>query len=360
MKKRIAVLSGDGIGPEVMEEALKVLSAVGEKYGVDFEYDEALIGGAAYEKYYEHFPAETKGICESADAILFGSVGGPVNRHSEEKWRNCETNSILALRKHFGFSVNLRPVKVFSALKNINVLKEEIVNKGIDLMCVRELSGGIYFGEHTISGEKGKRVARDVLEYDEEMIRFAARSAFEVAMKRRKRLHSVDKANVLHSSKLWREVVDEVAKDFPECEYQHILVDNCAMQIVSRPYDFDVILAENMFGDILSDEAAVLAGSLGLLPSASFNREGFGLYEPSGGSAPDIAGMGIANPIAQILSAAMMLKYSFEMDQAYQDIYDAVEKVLDEGYRTVDITGGGTSVSTDVMGDVIAKYISNF
>lgn len=349
---KIAVLSGDGIGPEVMAEALKVLTRIGEVYGHDFEYVEALIGGAAWDKHGEHFPKETMAICKELDAILFGSVGGPVNSQLDEKWKNCEVNALLGIRKAFNFNINLRPVRAYEGMNC--VLKPEIVAQGIDMLCVRELSGGIYFGEHRTEGDR----AFDVMEYDELTVEKISKVAFQAAMNRRKKLSSVDKANVLDCSKLWRKVVDRVAKDFPEVEYEHVLVDNMAMQVLRRPYDFDVLLMPNMFGDIISDEVSVFSGSLGMLPSASLNAEGFALYEPSGGSAPDIAGQGIANPIGMILSAAMMLRYSFKMDKEYEAIMKAVDSALRDGYRTRDIASEEhTFVSTDVMGDAITSKI---
>ncbi len=355
MKKKIAVLAGDGIGPEIMEEAVKVLSAVEEKFGHQFEFTNALIGGAAFEQDGEHFPESTKNICRESDAILFGSVGGPIDKQMEAKWKDCETNALLGIRKYFHFNINLRPVKIYESLNDIGVLREEIVERGIDIMCVRELSGGIYFGEHRTEGNK----AFDVMEYDEPTIRNVAEIAFQTAMKRRKKVTSVDKANVLDCSKLWRKVVTEVAEKYPKCELTHILVDNCAMQVLKRPYDFDVLLMPNMFGDIISDEISVFAGSLGMLPSASLNTEGFGMYEPSGGSAQDIAGKELANPIGQILSAAMMLKYSFAMNEEHDAIVNAVGKALWDGYRTADIAGKGTFVSTTAMGDEIAQIINH-
>ena len=354
MKKEIAILSGDGIGPEIMEEAAKVLTRVGELFDHDFVFRTALIGGAAYEKHEDHFPDVTKKICEESDAILFGSVGGPVDSRDEAKWKNCEINSILAIRKHFNFSVNLRPVKLYEPLKENCILRADIVEKGVDIMCVRELSSGIYFGRHELS----ENSAIDEMSYTAEEIERVARVAFDAAMKRKKKVSSIDKANVLSCGKLWRQVVERVAKDFPQVEYEHVLVDNAAMQVIKRPSDFDVILCPNMFGDIVSDELSVLAGSLGMLPSASINAEGFAMYEPSGGSAPDIAGQGVANPIGQILSAAMMLLYSFNMDKEYEAIMRAVETALADGLRTADISGGHTFVSTDAMGDSITHLIT--
>lgn len=359
MKKVIAVLAGDGIGPEIMEEALKVLNKVAEVFDHQFEFVSGLIGGAAYDVYKNHFPKETIEICEKADAILFGSVGGPVEKQMEEKWKDCETNSILVIRKYFKFNVNMRPVKVYKDLIDSCVLRPDIVEKGIDILCMRELSSDVYFGKHEISEVDGERRAFDEMVYQESVIESIAHAAFKAAMKRRKKVSSVDKANVLSCSKLWREIVSEVHKKYPKCELEHVLVDNMSMQLIKRPYEFDVILMPNMFGDILSDEASVLAGSLGMLPSASLNSEGFGLYEPSSGSAPKLTGLGVANPIGQILSAAMMLKYSFNMDKEHDAIVDALDKVLADGYRTKDIAGvEHTFVSTDVMGDAIAAAIN--
>lgn len=357
MKKTIAVLAGDGIGPEVMKETVKVLRRIAEVFGHEFKLIEGLIGGAAWEKYGEHFSAETKKICENSDAILFGSVGGPVDEQMSEKWRDCEKNSILVIRKHFNFNVNFRPVKLYLALKNQSVLRASVIKNGVDILCVRELSEDVYFGEHKTVGEIGSRTATDLMIYDEETIEKVAIAAFSAAMKRRKKISSVDKANVLDCSKLWREVVSRIARNYPECSCEHVLVDNMAMQLIKRPSDFDVILMPNMFGDIISDEVSVFAGSLGMLPSASLNSSGFGLYEPSGGSAPDIAGRGIANPIAQILSMAMMLKYSFGLDREHDIVQWAVSEALKANYLTADIAGKKLSVSTSRMGDVIANSI---
>ncbi len=360
MKKdyKIAVLPGDGIGPEIMDEAVKVLSRVAEVFDHGFDFEYALIGGSAWDKFGEHFPAETIEICESADAILFGSVGGPVNEQGSSKWKNCEVNALLGIRKHFNFNVNLRPVRLYKELSGTCILKDEIIERGVDIMSIRELSQDLYFGERKIEGELGSRRAIDTMFYDEVVIEKISRVAFEVAMKRRRKVTSVDKANVLDCSRLWREVVERVAKDYGECKLEHILVDNMSMQVIKRPSDFDVLLMPNMFGDIISDEVGVLAGSLGMLPSASLNANGFGLYEPSAGSAPDIAGKEIANPIGQILSAAMMLKYSFGMNKEHDVIHGAVEGAIKEGYRTIDISGGQTFVSTAAMGDAICKFIN--
>jgi 3-isopropylmalate dehydrogenase len=352
MKKQIAILAGDGIGPEIMEEAIKVLTRVGEVFDHDFVYKEALIGGAAFEKFAEHFPQETVQVCEDSAAILFGSVGGPVSEQDQKKWQGCEVNSILAIRKHFGFNINLRPIKVFDCLPT--VLKDDVV-KGTDILCVRELSSGIYFGDHQLNEDE----ASDVMKYSAEEIEKIARVAFSAAQIRaKKKVTSVDKANVLACGKLWRKVVDKVAKDFPKVEYEHILVDNLAMQVMRRPSTFDTLLMPNMFGDIISDELSVLSGSLGMLPSASINEKMFAMYEPSGGSAPDIAGQGIANPIGQILSMGMMLRYSFNMDKEYEAVMRAVDCALRDGYRTKDVAlREHTFVSTDVMGDVITNLI---
>lgn len=360
MHKNIAALPGDGIGEEVMTEALRVLDTVAKKFGHTFEYRYALVGGAAFDIHKEHFPQVTKEICEASDAILFGSVGGPVNEQGTEKWKGCEAKSILALRKTFQFHSNFRPVKVLPELASICPLKPSLVEQGIDMLIIRELVGDIYFGEHTTFMENGERKARDVAEYTESQIRNVAHTAFQAAGKRRGKVTSVDKANVLDTSKLWRIVVEEVAKEYPDVSYEHMLVDNCAMQIIKWPSQFDVVLTSNMFGDILSDAAAVLPGSLGLMPSASLNAEGFGLYEPSGGSAPDIAGKGIANPIAQILSAAMMLKFSFGMTAEVEVIEKAIDQTLKNGFRTGDIMQEGMKrVNTKEMTDGIIYQITN-
>jgi len=356
--KKIAVLAGDGVGPEVMSEALRVLDAVCNRFGRACETIPALVGGAAFEAHGAHFPDETRAICERVDAILFGSVGGPVSEAHLPKWKGCETNSILAVRKAFGLAANFRPAVVYPQLQAHCPLRDEIIGGGVDLMIVRELQGDVYFGERTFFTAEGKRCARDSGEYTEDQIALVARVAFEAARKRRGKVHSVDKANVLHMSKLWREVVHEVHADFSDVELEDILVDNCALQLVKNPRQFDVIVAPNLFGDILSDLAAALPGSLGLTPSASFNAQGFGLYEPSGGSAPDIAGQGIANPLAQILSAAMMARYSFGWLEEANAIEMAVSRVLDEGFRTRDIFNGtGRCVSTREMGDAVCGAI---
>lgn len=359
MKKKIAVLAGDGIGPEVMEQAVRVLHKVETVFEHEFSYTEALIGGAAWDVYKNHFPAETQKICAESDAILFGSVGGPVNVQLEPKWKDAEKNAILGIRKHFAFGTNVRPVKTYACLGNRSVIKDEVIAKGIDLLCIRELSGDLYFGEHKTTVQNGMKVATDMMIYDEETIRRIAHFAFQAAQKRSKKVHSVDKANVLDCSRLWREVVSAVAKEYLDCTLTHILVDNCAMQLMLKPGDFDVLLMPNMFGDILSDQASVFAGSLGMMPSASLNAKGFGLYEPAGGSAPDISGQNIANPIAQILSAALMLNYSFGLQKEHDAIFNAVAKALEAGFRTKDIAGATEkSVTTADMGTAILSFIS--
>ena len=358
MEKKIAVLAGDGIGPEVMEQALRVLDVIAEKFGHSFQMQKALVGGAAYNQYQNHFPNNTKNTCKNSDAILFGSVGGPVDKLHEEKWKSCEVNSLLSLRKAFQFNANFRPARVRPELQEICPLKNSLIEKGVDMLIVRELIGDIYFGEKKFFEKNSQKAAFDAAEYTEDQIRNIAHTAFQAAQKRRGKVTSVDKANVLHISKLWREIVMEVGQEYPQVKLEHMLVDNCAMQIITNPTQFDVILTGNMFGDILSDEAAVLPGSLGLMPSASLNQDGFGMYEPSGGSAPDIAGLGIANPIAQIESAAMMLKFSFDLPKEALAIEKAVDQTLKQGYRTGDIyLKGDTKVSTSEMTDKIIENI---
>jgi 3-isopropylmalate dehydrogenase len=339
MLKKVAVIPGDGIGEEVMDQALRVLSFVSEAYSLKFETCRALAGGAAYDEYGVHMPEETLSICRASDAILFGSVGGPVREMDQKKWRNCEANSILSLRKIFKFNVNLRPVKIIAELSDLCPLREEIIGSGVDILFVRELLGDCYFGEHKSYTLDGKRVASDQSIYTEEQVESVAHAAFKSACGRRKKVTSVDKSNVLDTSKLWRTVVHEVGAQYPQVQLEDMLVDNCAMQLIRDPSQFDVVLTTNMFGDILSDAAAVLPGSLGLLASASLNENGFGLYEPPGGSAQDIAGTGIANPIAQILSVALMLRFSFGKEEAAWAIEDAVSMALKEGVRTKDILG---------------------
>ena len=360
----ICLLPGDGIGPEIIAEGVKVLNAVGAKYDTRFDCKESLIGGAASDAVGDPLPAATLDAAKAADAVLLAAVGGP-------KWDTTDPGAprpeagLLGIRKGLGLYTNLRPVQIFDALAGASTLKPEVI-EGVDLMIVRELTGGLYFGKRErfydeegagIDGAKGQR-AYDTLEYREYEVERIARQAFEAAHKRRNKVTSVDKANVLDSSRLWRKVVEEVAKDYPEVTLSHMLVDNCAMQLVMNPGQFDVILTENMFGDILSDEASMITGSIGMLSSASLNESKFGLYEPSHGSAPDIAGKDIANPIATILSAAMMLRYSFDLDDAAAAVEAAVSRVLEEGYRTVDIMSEGcTQVGTAKMGDLICERI---
>jgi len=353
MQKKIAILSGDGIGPEVMTEAIKVLKKIEKKFQHSFELTEALVGGAAIDGAGKALPEETVKICEGADAILFGSVGGP-------KWDTLPPNerpergALLPLRKHFDLFANLRPAKIFSALASASPLKPEIIKTGFDLLIVRELTGGIYFGPKSREGDQ----ASDLMVYTKAEIERVCRVAFGLAMKRNKHLTSVDKANVLTTSVLWREVVSEVAKDFPTVQLDHLYVDNAAMQLVKNPQQFDVIVTENMFGDILSDEAAQITGSIGMLASASLNSKNFGLFEPAGGSAPDIAGKGIANPIAQILSVALLLRFALNLGVEADAIEQAVEKTLVAGFRTGDIfTEGNVKVGTVEMGDQIVSRI---
>ncbi len=357
---KIAVLAGDGIGPEVMEEAIKVLKTLESKSEVSFTFEEALIGGSAWQEYGSHFPEETVKVCENSQAILFGSVGGHTDERHLPRWKDCEVNSILALRKHFDLFINLRPLKMFEALKENCILKEERIEQGFDILCLRELSEGIYFGKKETKEIDGQRVAFDQMFYSEKTIEKVAHQAFQIAQTRKKKVTSIDKANVLECSRLWREVVSRVAKDYPDCELEHLLVDNASMQLLLRPSEFDVMLCSNLFGDILSDEVSVLVGSLGLLASASINDKGFGLYEPPGGSATDIEGLDIANPIGQILCAALMLKISFGLHEEHNRIVEAVEKALALQYRTQDIVKGESGVkkvSTQEMGDAICKFL---
>ncbi len=353
---KIAVLPGDGIGPEVMNAALHVLDAVENKFGVKFERTHANVGGAGIDNEGKALPETTVNICRAADAILFGSVGGP-------KWETLppeeqpERGALLPLRKIFGLYANLRPAIIFPSLTNASSLKEEIIAGGFNVLVIRELTGGIYFSQPKgIEGVGRERIGIDTLRYSVPEIERITHVAFQSAMKRDRKVCSIDKANVLASSVLWREIVITISKEYPEVELTHMYVDNAAMQLVKNPKQFDVILCENMFGDILSDEAAMLTGSLGMLPSASLAEGTFGMYEPSGGSAPDIAGKGIANPIAQILSMGMMMRFSFNMIEAADAIDNAVSKILDQGYRTADIfqnQPGEKLVGTEEMGKAI-------
>ncbi len=353
---KVAVLPGDGIGPEVMAEAVKVLDTVQSVYGFNLDLSYADVGGAGIDKHGKALPDETLKVCEQSDAILFGSVGGP-------KWERLPPNSqpergsLLPLRKHFGLFCNMRPAKLLPALAASSPLRADISERGFDIVCIRELTGGIYFGDKGHSGCGPKEYAFDTQKYTRKEIERIARMAFETAKKRSNKVTSVDKANVLASSILWRGVVNRMAKEYPEVELEHIYVDNAAMQLVKNPAQFDVLLCDNLFGDILSDECAMITGSMGLLPSASLNQDNFGMYEPAGGSAPDIAGQGIANPVAQILSAAMMLRYSLNQDAAADAIEQAVQSVIEQGVVTADITQNGQSYSTSEVGDAISAAL---
>ena len=360
MKYNVAVIPGDGIGPEIVREARKVLDKVGAVYGHEFAYTELLMGGASIDVHGVPLTDEALAAAKASDSVLLGAVGGNVGN---SRWYDVAPNlrpeaGLLAIRKGLGLFANIRPAYLYKELAGACPLKEEIIGDGFDMVIMRELTGGIYFGERHTEEVDGVLKATDTLTYDENEIRRIAVKAFDIAMKRQKKVTSVDKANVLDSSRLWRKVVEEVAKDYPEVTLSHMLVDNCAMQLVMNPGQFDVILTENMFGDTLCDEARPLTGSIGMLPSASLNESKFGLYEPSHGSAPDIAGKDIANPIATILSAAMMLRYSFDLDDAAAAVEAAVSRVLEEGYRTVDIMSEGcTQVGTAKMGDLICERI---
>jgi len=357
MKKTIAVLPGDGIGPEVVAEGVKVLKAIMGKYGHEFALEECLVGGAAYDKTGHPLPKETTDVCDKSDAILFGAIGGP-------KWEKLpseltpERGALLALRKRYDLFANLRPAVIFGPLSSASPLKNEIIGNSLDILIIRELTGGIYFGKK----EKKEDWASDEMKYSIPEIERIARVAFEAAMKRSKKVTSVDKANVLETSKLWRAVISRISEEYPEVQLSHLYVDNAAMQIVKNPKQFDVIVTENMFGDILSDEASVVAGSIGMLASASLNSKMFGLYEPIHGSAPDIAGQGKANPIATILSVAMMMKYSFRLLEESKAIEKAVESAINKGYRTVDIASKETPkeniLTTSRMGDEIVAEIA--
>ena len=338
MKKIIAVLAGDGIGPEVMSSTLKVLKLIEELYCHQFKYKHLLVGGSAYDKYRTHLPNHTINGCKTSDAILFGSVGGPVDSLNSIKWANCETNSILALRQLFNFDINIRPIRSYRELRDNSPLNISAINQGVDIEIFRELSSDIYFGEHReFIKNDGIRCATDLAEYDETSIRSITKKAFERANIRRKKLISVDKANVLSTSKLWREIVNEEAKNYPTVSVNHMYVDNCAMQMVLNPGQFDIVLTSNLFGDIISDLASVIPGSIGLVPSISLNKLGFGLYEPSGGSAYNISNKNIANPIAQILSASLMLEYSFHLYDESELIRNSIQNALKKGARTQDI-----------------------
>jgi len=357
---KITCIPGDGIGPEIVNEAKKVLNRVSAVYGTEFEYTDILMGGASIDVHGVPLTDEAIETAKSADAVLMGSIGGDT---TTSPWYKLEPSlrpeaGLLKIRKALNLFANLRPAYLYKELAEACPLKEDVAAKGFDIMIMRELTGGLYFGERRTYEENGLRTALDTLTYNEMEIRRIAIKAFEIARKRNKKVTSVDKANVLDSSRLWRAVVNEVAKDYPDVELSHMLVDNCAMQLVKDPAQFDVILTENMFGDILSDEASMITGSIGMLSSASLNESKFGLYEPSHGSAPDIAGKNLANPIATILSAAMMLRFSLDRDREATAIEKAVEQVLKEGYRTGDIyTEGCKKLSCSEMGDMIASRI---
>jgi len=358
MKFDIAVLPGDGIGPEVVGQALKILDAIAKKYGHEFRTKEALIGGCAIDACGEPLPQETLEMCKQCDAVILGAVGG-------EKWDTLPGDrrpeaGLLAIRAGLGLYANLRPAVIYNALKDASPLKDDIIKDGIDIMVVRELTGGIYFGKRgrTDTADMGQ-AAFDTEMYSSYEVERIARKAFEIAMNRRKTVTSVDKANVLESSRLWREVVIRVSREYPEVRLNHMYVDNASMQLVRKPEQFDVIVTTNMFGDILSDEASMITGSIGMLPSASLGTGNMGLYEPVHGSAPDIAGCNKANPIAAILSAAMMLRYSFGLEEEARAVENAVTKVLDKGFRTPDIASEGTTVvGTIEMGNLIKDELN--
>lgn len=360
MNYNVTVIPGDGIGPEIVREARKVMDKVGAVYGHSFDYTEILMGGCSIDAYGVPLTEEALETARNSDAVLLGAVGGDVGN---SRWYDVAPNlrpeaGLLAIRKGLGLFANIRPAYLYRELAEACPLKKEIIGDGFDMVIMRELTGGLYFGDRWTKEVDGCMTATDTLTYNEKEIRRIAVKAFDIAMKRRKSVTSVDKANVLDSSRLWRKVVEEVAADYPEVKLTHILVDNCAMQLVMNPGQFDVILTENMFGDILSDEASMITGSIGMLSSASMNESKFGLYEPSHGSAPDIAGRDMANPIATVLSAAMLLRYSFDLDKEADAIEAAVQSVLTDGYRTGDIMSEGCrKVGTATMGDLIAERI---
>ena len=368
MNYHVGVIGGDGIGPEIVREAQKVLDAVGKKYGHSFDYDPILMGGCSIDATGVPLTDEAIAQAKASDAVLMGSIGGNT---STSPWYKLEPSlrpeaGLLKLRKSLSLFANLRPAYLYEELKEACPLRDEVIGEGFDMVIMRELTGGLYFGARETKEADGILQATDTLTYNENEIRRIAKRGFDIAMARRKKVTSVDKANVLDSSRLWRKVVEEVAKEYPEVTLEHMLVDNCAMQLVRDPAQFDVILTENMFGDILSDEASMVTGSIGMLSSASLNETKFGLYEPSHGSAPDIAGKDIANPIATILSAAMMLRYSFDLGKEADAVEAAVKKTLKDGYRTVDIMpqeenkkAEFTLVGCKQMGDLIAQAVKN-
>ena len=352
---KITVLKGDGIGPEIVDECVKVLDKAGEKFGFSFDYNYQLLGGCAIDEYGVPYPDETAKACKASDAVLLGAVGGP--KWDSQPGNNRPEAGLLGIRGALGLFANLRPSVIFGPLKSASPIKDEIIGGNLDVMIVRELTGGIYFGERGRKEVNGQPAAWDTEMYTIGEVARIARVAFDLAMKRNKKLTSVDKANVLESSRLWRETVKRVAEDYPEVELNHMYVDNCAMQLVRNPRQFDVILTSNIFGDILSDEASMIAGSIGMLASASLSGSKLGLYEPIHGSAPDIAGQNIANPLATILSVAMMLRYSLDQSEAADAIEAAVAKVL-ETYRTPDIYEEGfTKVGCDEMGDRVCEAL---
>lgn len=356
MEKQIAVIRGDGIGPEIVNQAIRVLDAIAEKYGHVFKYVDVDMGGIAIDRWGEALPKEMLEKCLASDSVLLGAVGGP-------KWDGMPGDKrpekgLLALRSGMGLYANNRPAKLWPQLADASPLKPEIVAKGIDFIVVRELIGGVYFGEHRTEECGGEKKATDVMSYSEHEIERIGRIAFETARKRRHKVTSIDKANVLDTSRLWRAVMHRLAEEYPDVEYADMLVDNAAMQIAKDPSQFDVVVTENMFGDILSDEASMITGSIGMIPSSSLGEGSRGLYEPIHGSAPDIAGQNKANPVGTILSAAMMLKYSFDLDEEAAAVEAAVNKVLDAGLRTADMMADGCAlVSCSEMGDAILKNL---
>lgn len=356
MDYKIAVIKGDGVGPEIVDEGIKILNKIGEKYNHNFKFTEVLGGGYAIDKVGSPLPEETLEECKKSDAVLFGAVGGP-------KWDNIEPSirpekGLLDLRRGLNLFVNLRPALMHESIKEASPLRSDIVEKGIDFVVVRELTGGIYFGERKTEVIDNVEVAYDVEKYDENEIRRIGKKAFETARIRNKKLTCVDKANVLDSSKLWRKIMKELSEEYKEVELNFMHVDNAAMQLIKDPSQFDIIVTNNIFGDIISDEASMITGSIGMLPSASLRDDKFGMYEPIHGSAPDIAGKDIVNPIATILSVAMMLRYSFSLEKEAKEIEGAVTKILNKGYRTVDIYNGiGNVIGTKELGDLIAKEI---
>jgi 3-isopropylmalate dehydrogenase len=346
MKKVLSVASGDGVGPEVVALTLNVLKAINDIFKFEITTKDVLVGGAAFDLYHSHLPIESINKIKASDALLFGSVGGPVELSHLAKWKDCERNSILALRKAFHFNVNLRPVTIWPEITSATPLKEEIISSGVDLIVVRELIGDVYFGEHRRFIKNGEKAALDVAEYTEDQIRAVAEQAFEIASSRKKKVCLVHKANVLEISRLWQEIVADVANSYSDIIFEQLLVDNCAIQLIKNPTQFDVILTSNLFGDILSDLAAALAGSIGLLPSASLSTTGFGMFEPAGGSAPQLTGLGVANPVAQILSLGLIFKTLWQKDHVYELLVRSIRCVYSKKIHTPDINLGGKNVSS--------------